>query len=855
MVSVTGGSSIDFRVLGSVSLTGPEGNQLHSILARPKLVALLSRLACREPGAFVRRDTLIALLWPALDQDRGRSALRQSLYHLRRSLGDAAILSRGDEEVAVDPEVVGCDVSSMRAAIAGGDTEAGLELYRGDFLDGFYLHGVPGFEDWAERLRTELRLEAAEAAIRLAEQLAADGSPSAGQWAVRCAQLAPLDEARVRRTIAALISVDDRVGAVREFEAFADRLAHELDLEPGSETRSLIADLRVEAAGRPPRADAPDAAEGAAPGHLPPSPPSSRAKPGVGWPRAFRLGLVVGALGVLSVFVVQAFRKSVAPAERSRVLVAGFVNSTGDPTLDATARMTADWITRGLAETGLVDVVVPPGEGPDPNSADAEERAFRLAESARAGVVVSGTLYRLGDSLQIETRIVDMGRRQHLATIDPVRAALADPLPAMEETRQRVAGALAVTLDGRIAAFADAARDPPRYSAYQAFIDGETEYNRAFDRSGTASFLDARDHFLRAFELDTTFKAPLLRAAWSSYAGFRAEAADSLAQVVLPHRESLTPHARARLDMLIGMLRGDRLAALRAARLLTSAPLDRPLRAIDANRPAEARDALREAGEYARGVAEFGYYGIEVFYWQLLANAQHMLGQHDAELENIRKGRERYPNEVLLAAVELRALAALGRFAELDRMVDVGATLPAARTPSFGGGIWRAAGELDAHGYHAEALALAERAVDWYDDLPADERGSAGALNGMAKSYYVARRWEAADSVFREREALWPGDYNALGYRAVIAARLGDREAAERLLARVRELANPYDHGRPAYWEACVAAQLGDLERGITQLLDAYREGRAYDLLLHADLDLEPLRPDPRFQELLRPKG
>lgn len=850
MVSATDGSSIEFRVLGSVSLIGPEGNHLHSILARPKLVALLSRLCAVEPGTFVRRDTLIGLLWPALEADRGRSALRQSLYHLRRSLGESAILKRGDEDVAVDPGIVRCDVSSMRDALARGETEAGLEMYRGDFLDGFFLQDVPEFEEWVEQLRNELRVGAAEAAIRLAETGSASGDPAAGQWARRCLQLEPLDEDRVRRAIRVLISVDDRVGAVREYEAFETRLAHQLDLEPGSETRALIEGLRSDSE----TSGTPQADEAAVPEAPAPAARSERPPSRTPWPRAFRFGLVVGALGVLSVFAIQAFRQNRAP-DRSRILVAGFVNSTGDEAFDPTARMTTDWITRALERTGLVDVVVLPGEGPVPAGPEADEDALSLAGSAGAGVVVTGALYLVGDSVQIETQIVDVGRRTHLATIEPVRAGRENPLPAIDEARQKVAGALAVTLDDRIAAFADAARRPPRYDAYQAFVEGESIYNRAFDRSANSSFLDARSHFLRAFELDTTFKASLLRAAWSSYAGYQAATADSLARLVLPHREGLTAHARARLDMLSAMLAGDRLAALRAARLMTTTPLDRALRALEANRPAEASDALLAASEYARGAGESGYYGIEVLYWQLLGNARHMLGEHEAELKAIREGRERYPSEVLLAALELRALAALGDIEELNRMVDADRSLPRARTPWLGGGIWRAALDLDAHGYPAGSLALGGRAVDWYLGLPPDERLVPGAMNGLARSYYVARRWEEADSAFRDISAMRPRDYNALGYLAVLAARRGEREEAERRLARVAELADPYDRGLVAYWQACALAQLGDLERAMELLLEAFREGRRYDLLLHADFDLEPLRSDPRFQELLRPKG
>ncbi len=52
-VPLSEGSKAEFRVLGAAELSGPESNQLLSVLARPKLVALLSYLAASVPHGFV----------------------------------------------------------------------------------------------------------------------------------------------------------------------------------------------------------------------------------------------------------------------------------------------------------------------------------------------------------------------------------------------------------------------------------------------------------------------------------------------------------------------------------------------------------------------------------------------------------------------------------------------------------------------------------------------------------------------------------------------------------------------------------------------------------------------------------
>jgi DNA-binding SARP family transcriptional activator len=97
---------IELRTLGALEAISADGTPLRSVLAQPKRVALLSYLALASPRGFHRRDTLFALFWPEHDTEHARHALRQSLYFLRHALGPTAIVSRGDEELAVSPDQI-----------------------------------------------------------------------------------------------------------------------------------------------------------------------------------------------------------------------------------------------------------------------------------------------------------------------------------------------------------------------------------------------------------------------------------------------------------------------------------------------------------------------------------------------------------------------------------------------------------------------------------------------------------------------------------------------------------------------------------------------------------------------------
>src|SRR2546430_10703373 len=67
---------------------------------------------------------------------------------LFRSLGHAALLARGEEELGVSEEGLGCDVREFETALEAGRAEQALELYRGGLLKGLHVSGVPEFGRW-----------------------------------------------------------------------------------------------------------------------------------------------------------------------------------------------------------------------------------------------------------------------------------------------------------------------------------------------------------------------------------------------------------------------------------------------------------------------------------------------------------------------------------------------------------------------------------------------------------------------------------------------------------------------------------------------------------------------------------
>ena len=242
---------IHLHTLGTVDLRR-DGAEVRSVLAQPKRLALLVYLATASPRGFHSRDTLLGLFWPESDGERARNALRQALHYLRRSLGEDAVVGRGDREVGVDPAVLACDAAAFDAALEDGRPADALALYRGDFLRGFFLDDAPDAERWIDEERARRRRAAVEAASALARRDEEAGDPrAAAGWARKALSLEPHDEGALRRLLRLLEEAGEPAAALEAYAEFAARLQAEFGLTPGEETVRQVERLRARPAVAP----------------------------------------------------------------------------------------------------------------------------------------------------------------------------------------------------------------------------------------------------------------------------------------------------------------------------------------------------------------------------------------------------------------------------------------------------------------------------------------------------------------------------------------------------------------------------------------------------------------------------
>lgn len=233
------------RVLGAVDLRDDEDRDLDTVLAQPKRLALLAYLALARPHGFHRREVLLSMFWPESERGAARNALRQALHYLRHVLGDGVIVSRGENDVAIDPAGLWCDTTAFIASLDAGKDKDALALYRGDLMPGTLVEDAPEFNRWIDEEREHLRTLFEGALEREASESERRGDYGAVVRARRRgAALKPLSARVALELMHALVRAGDRAAAIHHATAFTRALREELGVEGDDGVTTFAAELR-----------------------------------------------------------------------------------------------------------------------------------------------------------------------------------------------------------------------------------------------------------------------------------------------------------------------------------------------------------------------------------------------------------------------------------------------------------------------------------------------------------------------------------------------------------------------------------------------------------------------------------
>lgn len=225
-----------------------------------KVEALLYYLAVT--GQAHSRESLVALLWGDMPETAAKRNLTQVLSLLRKRL--APFLEISPQQIGLKPGVA-CwvDACAFEQALESGhpapepdQLRQAVELYQGDFLQGFYVKEALDFESWVVTEREWLRELLLRALDSLVSHYLNQADYPAGLAAAsRLLALEPWRESAHRQMMLLLARSGRREAALAQYESCRRVLAEELGVEPLAETSALY--RRLKAADQPIRHNLP----------------------------------------------------------------------------------------------------------------------------------------------------------------------------------------------------------------------------------------------------------------------------------------------------------------------------------------------------------------------------------------------------------------------------------------------------------------------------------------------------------------------------------------------------------------------------------------------------------------------
>ena len=848
---------LHLNVLGAPVLRGPSG-PVTGRAAYRRRIALLAILAVarRRP---VGRERLIGLLWPEHPADAARHTLSESLYVLRKELGEGVFVAGGDD-LSLAPEVVATDVAAFEDALEAGRLEDAVAAYGGPFLDGFYVADAPEFEHWVDGERDRLARAFAGALEALAARAETDGCPlKAAEWWRRLTAHDPYSARVAVRLAEALDAAGERAAALRALGAHGARVRAELEMEPEAAVRGLEQRLRAAPPARPLPAAPPPAAsssatvteatpttaddsdpsaleEGEGPVPADPALPPAEAvvaatvvapaafpdtpEPVVRGPsgRLPRRRSVVAAGVLLLVLAAAALLPSLAlrpsadaaPPERydpRRIAVLYFDDqSPGGDLGYLAAGLTGELIDQ-LGGVPALEVVSRNGVKA---YRDGEVGFDSLVARLRVGTVVEGSVQRSGDSVRVTVQLVDTNRQKQLESRTVIRP-VGDLFVLERSLGEEVSGFLRRRL-GHEVRLRQAAAETRSPRALDLVFRAEAAHDEALRMAGRRHPLDQASALRLLARADTFLaRAEAADPAWARPATLRGFVALSRAALVSGGpREALHQAAAASATRALSLAPGDAAALTLRGRVKWRQALDAGGAPPESTRVAAAERDLRAAVEADSSMASA---------WSTLSQLLRVRGR--------------------LAESDLAARRALAADAFLE---DAAAILSRLYFTALG------------QGDFPQARAWCEQG---HARFPAEWRFVECRLtlarNDPSQPPDPARAWALMAELDRldpPARAAGEGRAYARVYRravvAAVLARAGNADSARAVLARARSEAAESGDSRVSflYDEAFAALLLGD-RADARRLLEAYVRARPE---LRPYVDREPV-----FRGLLAP--
>ncbi len=207
-------------------------------------------------GQIHSRNALAGLLWGDFPETKARKNLRDVLSNLRGIIGEHLTITR--QTVTFNRQVpYELDVEVFTKALTDGNKQGAVQgatigllqtavdVYKGDFLAGFYVSQAPAFEEWLRAERDRFNQQAAQALHQITRHFAEQKQYTSGiVYVSRLLAMEPWREDAHRQLMQLLAWNGQRSAALAQYETCKQVLMDEFGVEPESRTEQLYVRIR-----------------------------------------------------------------------------------------------------------------------------------------------------------------------------------------------------------------------------------------------------------------------------------------------------------------------------------------------------------------------------------------------------------------------------------------------------------------------------------------------------------------------------------------------------------------------------------------------------------------------------------
>ena len=536
-----------------------------------------------------------------------------------------------------------------------------------------------------------------------------------------------------------------------------------------------------------------------------------------------------------------------------RIAVMLFENQTMNADLEVFGKMISDWVTKGLMETGEANVISAANIQPHVNQASILGGNGDFFETTGVGVIIQGRYYLQEEQLIIHANVVDAEKGEVIHALDPIQGPRSQMMNLLSDLTNRLLGYWSVREQSRFL------QNPPNYQAYKKYMEADALF-------GQLEYVQqTQDLLLEAYRLDTTFYAPLLKLTvhYSNQAR-RPKERDSLLNYIDQKNPPFTKWEKLRYESI-------KAGNAVEGNWLKSAKLNEEMFQMDQSDATANYNAIMQ---YAR--ANYPRKAIELsqqlnqqfrdmnsdFSWRepRVASAYFMIEDYAPVVKIAKK----YPFPKMLDIVASLHLKALVRLDSLETLNSTLNDYLSTEIHDFLGTKIKHDGLIQAiceEAYLLDLPLLLEEYVIVLESYAGDKLNGDHYHENMGFVEFYRGNFEGAlEHWSRESEPtkfpwLMPRRYSRIG---TMHALVGDTASANLEILKIKQINAPIlFRADIIYLESRILNAAGKKDEAIEVLKNAIEQGATFSFgkFWRQDIFLKSLFDDPKFQELVKPKG